>query len=261
MKFLDTKYKKRGALAALLFHIVLLVLFMLFGLTQPVPLPDDSMEIAMDFGFTEQGMGNIESPVVSENPTEVTETTQTQQEAQNSEASAQDIATQEEETIQVPDATSDKQTSDTKESQKEEKKEVSSNLLSALETFKNNPAGGGGGQGNSNTAGNVGNPDGNVGKGVIGGGMGWELAGRKLVKRPVKPSGFQEEGTVVVKIKVGKDGRIRHAQVDLLKSNTMSTRLHQLALKSAKTAVFDAKTSARVEEIGFITYKFQLSGR
>lgn len=257
MKLLKDKYKRRGAIAALLFHLLLLILFMLFGLTQPVPLPTDAMEIAMDFGFSETGMGDIESPVVSDNPTEVVEQATTQEISQQTESSAEEVAVQEESIVKVTNTSKSNSQSDVKEQKVEEEKKVSSQLASALQ----NPfANSGGGQGDGSTPGNVGDPDGKTGKGVLGGGMGWELAGRKIVKEPIKPKGFQEEGTVVVNIKVGKDGHVVDVKIDYDHTGTSSPVLHELALKSARTAVFDAVSTARIHEWGSITYKFRLSG-
>lgn len=258
MKFLNDKYKKRGAVAAIIFHAILFLLFLFFGLTQPVPLPDDSMEIAMDFGFTESGMGDVESMVVSENPTQETEQVSSEEISQQTEASAQEVATQEEESFETTETSNSSGESNSEEEQQEEERKLNSTLQSIV----NNPFAnsGGGGEGTGTTPGNTGNPDGKEGKGVLGGGMGWELAGRKIVKAPVKPKGFQEEGTVVVKIKVGKNGKVIDAKIDYQRTATSSPTLHQLALKSARTAMFDAVSTAKVHEWGSITYKFRLSG-
>ena len=88
-----------------------------------------------------------------------------------------------------------------------------------------------------------------------------DLADRKCVKKPFLPADFAEEGIVVVKIKVSRFGKVVSAKVDLDKSTTASETLHRLAIKQARTAVFEENFSAPIEQYGSITFNFQLSDR
>src|SRR5687768_7203139 len=56
--------RRTSAIITVVFHIVLIVLFLLFGLQQPDPLPEETgIEVAMaDFGTSLTGSGNIETP-------------------------------------------------------------------------------------------------------------------------------------------------------------------------------------------------------
>ena len=118
-----------------------------------------------------------------------------------------------------------------------------------------NPSGGS--EGNGETEGNAGSPDGEVGD-VNGRGSDWGLKGRGFIKRPKPLTGFQEEGIVYVKIKVNRAGQVVSAKVDFDRSTTSSPQLHALAMKSAKTAQFNASSRASVEQWGFIKFNFQL---
>ncbi|MDQ3101528.1 MAG: hypothetical protein M3R08_09080, partial [Bacteroidota bacterium] len=57
--------RRTGMIITILFHIGLIVLFLYIGLSQPDPLPEETVgiEIAMaDFGTSMTGSGNIETP-------------------------------------------------------------------------------------------------------------------------------------------------------------------------------------------------------
>lgn len=129
-----------------------------------------------------------------------------------------------------------------------------------------------GSQGIAGGAGNQGNPfgeegsknygQGGTGTGTSGSGKSngseWKLAGRSIkgeVPKPVYNS--QEQGTVVVRITVDKNGNVIDVFAPYQGSNTTNSALVQAAKDSAKKVKFDGISSG-VNQEGTITYKFVL---
>ena len=107
------------------------------------------------------------------------------------------------------------------------------------------------GSGDSQGAGQKGNP---VGHGTSGGGN-WSLAGRGLRGTLPQPSNdFRQEGKVVVQIRVNAAGQVISATV---KGGDVSDKqTQQLALEAARKAKF---TEGDHDQIGTITYIFKLN--
>lgn len=98
----------------------------------------------------------------------------------------------------------------------------------------------------------AGNP---IGEGVSNG-HSWSLAGRNLIGNLPKPNYEKgnQEGIVVVEIRVDANGRITH--MEIAQGTTISDEnLRQAALKAAEKARFSAGKSVA---IGKITYRFVL---
>ena len=81
----------------------------------------------------------------------------------------------------------------------------------------------------------------------------WSLDGRGLVGTLPKPANsFNQEGEVVVKISVDKDGNVTEAEVSGGNISDRATR--DLAVEAAKRAKFTSASS--IKQTGTITYKF-----
>ena len=107
------------------------------------------------------------------------------------------------------------------------------------------------GSGNSQGAGQKGNP---VGHGSEGGND-WSLAGRGLRGTLPKPSNtFNQEGKVIVEIRVNAAGNVINATVK--GGNVSDKQTQQLALEAARKAKF---TEGEHDQIGTITYIFKLN--
>ena len=90
-------------------------------------------------------------------------------------------------------------------------------------------------------------------------GDGFQLAGRSLVGSLPKPQyNIQEEGVVVVKIKVDRNGYVVGAEYSLKGSSTQDSRLISAAIKAAKQAKFNKDPKAPAFVYGTITYHFEL---
>ncbi len=252
MNVLEDSNKRNAVIGVVVFHVLMLLLFLFTGLRQPDPEPEDeTMFIAMDFGNTDEGSGDVESEVVSEQNTESEETATTTN--TTTEAETQEVAEQETESVAVN--TSD---SDQEEETQEEENQISSELQNALDLL-NNPSGGNSEGDSDNATGNQGNPNGDTGKGVLGGGDGdWSLANRLLLEPPRITDKTQEEGKVVLNIYVDRKGKVTRVTPNLSKSTTTNQELFDIAKKAAMRAKFNADSDAAIEQKGTMTFNFVL---
>ncbi|MBN2667985.1 MAG: energy transducer TonB [Bacteroidales bacterium] len=245
--------KQRSLIFTVAFHITVLLILFLFGFTTKLPLPEEE-GIAVDFGDTDTGSGIIE-PVQSNN----TEVTQPQVVEESN--MSQDY---EEAPIFEKPKKEKPKTEPVKEETKEE--HVEERVADANALYQNNSdnsnsstsegnAGGQGNQGNPN-----GNPDANNynGTGNGGSGIGFSLVGRnpQALPKPVYTS--NEQGIVVVKITVDREGKVISAIPGAKGSTTLDSQLLNAAKQAALNTKFNKKDSAPDKQIGTITYHFVL---
>lgn len=249
MELIQDRNKRTGLIGTILFHIILLLLFFLFGLETPVPIPEDR-GTTIEFGWSTTGSGETESTVQSpvQSPVEQPSPTPTPQPVTEA---VEESVTQEESEISAPT-----ETQETAEPTPEPEPTISDDLSQALESTWNTPAGGGS-QGNTDGDGNQGSPDGGPGKGVLGGGQGeWELAGRGFVSGySIKDT--KEEGVVVLDITVDRQGNVIAAKYSP-QSNTTSNYLINKAIHAAKQYKFSPSSNAAIEQRGKIRFIFEL---
>ena len=129
---------------------------------------------------------------------------------------------------------------------------------------KNNNANNSTGEGNTTYGGNQGQTNGSVdsnnhgvGHGLGSNGNSWSLKGRKNVELPKPDNSFQEEGKVVVEIRVNSYGQVISATPGKKGTTIQSLSLYRIAKEAALKAKFDAKPNAP-DQIGTITYVFVL---
>ena len=107
------------------------------------------------------------------------------------------------------------------------------------------------GSGESQGSGQRGNP---VGHGSVGGNS-WSLAGRGIKGTlPFPSNNFQQEGKVVVQIRVNAAGQVVNATIT--GGDVSDKQTQQLALEAARKAKF---TEGDHDQIGTITYIFKLN--
>jgi len=249
--------RKKAIVATIVFHALVLLLFLFFGLTQPDPLPEQEGAM-IELGWTDSGSGETESEVVEE-VQQVEEVTQTEQVQEVSEAVEEEVITQEESSVSTP--TEPVVETPVVEEPVIEDPKPSDALTNAMGSVFNNNTTDGGSDGDSeDTPGNQGNPDGAPdGHGVMGGsGNSWNLSGRGYEGGAVVTEKPREEGRVVLKIWVGRDGKVSRTSLDLRNSNTTSQHLVSLAKKAAMKAKFNSDPSSAVEQQGSMTFVFKL---
>jgi TonB family protein len=250
-----------GIAATIGVHLLLLLLLLMFFLRVQPPDPPLAEGMEIDFGMSVEGSGTDNKAL----PTAPNVSTQTQvNETKATPNQAEDIKTADNSDAAVYTKPVTKPVTETKQPQEEPKKPLINQ--GALFPGKTNT----GGQGNSNTAGNqgtlTGNPNGGgqggqgsnpLGSGPGGTGISIRLDGRTASSLPKPRYTEQEDGTVVVKITVDRNGNVIHATTDGVRGSTTTNKnLHNEAISAARKAKFDLKPDAPPEQIGYITYTF-----
>src|SRR5690606_37641665 len=243
MSFLNTRHKQKSfTLTTLLLSVLLLLLFYI-GLTYMDPPIEKG--ISINFGTMEFGTGDIQpkEPVRAEPTNVVSEPVQQPQEIQaqdepQDEAPVEELLTsdneesikleQEREAKRKADEASEREKAEAERIERE-KREAEEQTRQEQEAKKRNIDALIGGIGNSEgtttgsegddtVAGDKGNPDGDPyatsyygAPGTGGGSGGYGLSGRSLVDQGKVQQECNQEGTVVVRITVGRNGRVIEA--------------------------------------------------
>ncbi len=259
----EKKRKRIAIIATVVFHVLALIAFFIFGLEQPVPLPEEE-GASIEFGWDEVASGDavadispepVQEQVQAPTPPVEETVTETVEEVVTDEASDVAVPSQEESQPVVEETTPEEV-----EEEPEPEPQISDRLNNALDALSN-PSGGGS-QGPDDTGtGDKGNPDGTKGQGALGQGNGsWQLDGRSMLPGyGTKISTTREEGVVVLKIWVDRNGNVTKVQPDLKESNTTSQYLINLAKNDVlNNFKFNGDPSAMVEQRGKVRYVFQL---
>jgi len=258
----EKKRRVKAIIVTIGFHLAALIFFFLFGLTQPVPLPEDA-GASVEFGWEEDAGGpDIVSPTppVKETQTETQpETTPVEEDP------VEEVAQESESEIAVPKPQEEKPkpVQEEKEETKpkpEPKPTISNELSEALESL-NQTSTPGSGQGQTQGSGDQGSPDGDEGQGVLGGGSGsWQLDGRSMMPGyGTKIRDTKEEGIVVLNIWVDRNGKVTKVQPNLRESNTTSQYLINLAKNDVlNNFKFNGDPSAAISQRGKVRYVFRL---
>ncbi len=264
-KLWSDKNRRKGIIGTVLFHIVLLVLFLMFGLKYTEPKPEDG--IVINFGNSETGFGHQDDGApTTQTPTPAKPQTETQ------ETQAQDdnpIQTQD--AVEAPSVESQK-TSQTKkvdepEVKEPEKPKPSSELEKMLQNVKSSKTGG---EGDKKGAGDQGRADGDKkshnrvggGQGGNGGGGNYQLGGRMAMAKPLPEYNCTDEGRVVVKIYVDRNGKVTSAfPGDRIPNGAKTTTASKCLFNKAKAAAlkttWQADADAPSLQVGYIVYYFE----
>ena len=255
----EKKSKRKGIIGTILFHVLLLVAFLFMGLTYQDPPPAEE-GISINFGFTDEGLGEIE-PEDTEEIIDPVEEDIIEEQIESTE----EIVTQT--TIETPtvEKTEEKKKVVEKEQSKEEiieekKPEVNKKALypGKKENIKNS-------EGNKNGEGNQGaidgdpNADAYEGGGIGEDGTGDQLGGRKAEFKAKPIYNIQVEGKVVVAITVDRLGNVIYANPGAKGSTTLNKELLQRAKTAALKTKFEPKQSTPTNQQGKIIYYFQLN--
>ena len=237
-----TKQNRNKAIAVSItvtVHFIVIVLLFVLALTTPLPLPGEA-GVEVNLGMYNEGMGVQQQP----KPKPVVEAPKPQPQQPKEETVTQD--TEEAPAIEEP-----------KPKKKEEPKVNERALFKPVNTPVEEPSS----EGNTETPGDQGNPNGgqNInnyeGQGGAGGGPSYDLGGRNAKSLPRPSSDFNEEGTIVVDIWVDRDGRVQKAQIGK-GTNITTTQMRQEAINKALSSVFAPDKNAAELQKGTITYKF-----
>lgn len=235
--------KRAGVIFTIVFHILLLILFLYIGLQQPDPLPqEEGIELAFeDAGGLTGGGSPAQAETTPPPPVEaVTPVT------------PEPVATQEESDVAVPKAETPKPKPQPKppEPRKPDQR-----------ALFNPTTGGAPGTQPSTTPGN-GPPSSTPGDGGFGSlnGKGFEgrMAGRDLMRGPNISEKPTEGGKVALDIFVDRTGKVTHVAFNLDRSTTTSQVLFNLAKKAALQCTFSPKPDGPAEQKGDMTFIFVL---
>lgn len=272
MSLLDTEHKKKSMMITVILHLIMLLLLFYVGLTYLDPPLEQG--IAVNFGTTETGSGRIQpTEAIKSAPKETTPPPVTQPKTEIKE----DVVTQDNEEAPVIKKEEVKQVQKEEPVKKEPKKEKAvepdptpdKKTTDALSSLINGPKSDGtakGGEGNDNTPGDKGDPNGDpnaksyygTGKGLDGDGN-YLLGGRKALNKEKFVQDCNEAGIVVVSIEVDRNGKVTTATAGVRGTTNNSKCLLDPAKRAALATRFNSDEKAPAKQIGKIIYKFSLS--
>jgi periplasmic protein TonB len=260
MELLRDKNSRIGLFGTLLFHVLLLLLFLFNGLQTPNPIPIHSL--AISFGNSNDGMGEIQpqdlnaapktSPQVEEQVNQTVTPTPT---VTNTEAITQNTV----DAISINDKkTTVKKTEP--EPEKEPEKTVNQKALFPGKTNGQSS----GSQGETGKAGDQGDPGGDknskspVGN-YTGGGDKYELGLRKAKVKPKPKYECQETGIVIVEIRVDQSGKTIGVRAGIQGTTNPASCLVKRAEEAAWNTTWEADPNANETQVGKIIYNFLLN--
>lgn len=279
MKYFETKHEKDSARITTLIAVILLLLIFIIG--PKAMVPPEEYGVAVNFGTTNFGSGNIqpkepvrnqpkeviEEPKVQESqpqetaPVENTEKVLTEE---NAEEIAMKKKLEEEARIKAEAERKAREEAERLEREqrvREEKKKNLDNLIGGIGKTDGTETGG---EGDDNRAGDKGQLDGDpyapsyFGEpGSGGGGTGYGLNGRGRPEFSIVKPECDEEGRVVVEIHVNREGRVLRA-IPGKKHTTGDICLYEAAKKTALTHKWPANPDAPPTQIGFVKIDFSI---
>ena len=253
MEILQNKNSRSGLIGTILVHLLLLLMFLSFGMTYQDPPEPNEGSMMINFGTSDEGSGEVEAEEAASSPSgNVTP-------SENTSASSAEAQVLTQDNTEAPVInSSEKQTEETVQ----EVQSASQSLLDALNAANASSSSVDGNQGDSGNPGNQGDPDGNPnthGTSSAGNSIGYSLGGRGKVsfKKPKNPT--QKDGIVVVDIWVNKSGAVTKAKAGARGSTTTNPILQKQAEEAAFKAIFKSDTNAPFEQKGTMTFVFILN--
>ncbi len=279
---------RRGLIGTVIFHGILVALFLLLGFSPPDRPEEEG--ILINFGVTETGSGLIEpsrsaaapasSPAVAEPtpPQEAPEETLTQdfeesaavetrKEEVKPRKTPEQIAREKELERQRQEEQERLRQEELERQRKlEEQRKIDEIYSRTRQAFagKNPQSTTSTGEGEAGGEGNQGSTEGSVdSRSHTGGGLGdkgisFDLAGRTPQFLPKPEYKYQKEGRVVVEVTVDRIGNVTKAIPGVKGSTTLDEYLLSVARNAALKAQFDRKDDAPAFQKGTITYYFTL---
>jgi outer membrane biosynthesis protein TonB len=276
-RLLDTEHKRKSAVLTSLVMSLLVVSLFFFGMTYLDP--PEEFGIALNFGTSEVGMGNIQptEPLRAASQEIVKQEAVKEQVTQKAPKVAEEVLTQNtEDAIVIKKQLEAKKKADEvarKErarqeaiaKQQAEELEKRKKLDALIGGVSNSNGTATGGQGDDNTAGDKGkitgdpNANGYYGNGGSGGEGDYKLGNRKPISRPKPNYICDEEGLVVVSIEVNVYGKVIHATPGIKGSTNTAGCLLSQAKEAALKTTWQPDSNAPSKQIGVIKYRFSLS--
>lgn len=279
MKYFETKHEKDSAKLTTLITTILVLL--LFAMGAPYMDPPIEYGVAVNFGTTDFGKGDIQplKPIKSE-PQEINEPYQPEvskaEPTKASEAKEEVLTQENEEAIAIKKqkqaeanakAIADAKTkaeADRVAKEKQEQADKKRKLDALIGGVSKSEGTVTGGEGNDNKAGDKGQLDGNpyaasyFGSGGSGsGGVGYGLNGRGRPTRDIYKQDCNEYGMVVVEIEVDRSGKVISAKPGIKGSTNTAACLLEPARKIAFSHKWPEDSKAPIRQIGFVSVNFE----
>ncbi len=261
----DKSAQRRAALVTVLVQAVLLFVLFYFGFSTPLPLPGEE-GIAISFGEPQAGGKGVTLATPTPRPN------QAQPQVRRQEAPlTQDF--EEAPSIPVPKPKPQPKPKQAAEAPiappKSAEPQIDQAALFPGSTQSNGTKQQGSGTGANvgqqgdptasyTGAGGLGRGQGSKGSGLDAQGISYSLGARGALKLPLPNYPKQKGGKVVVKVWVNRDGRVVRAEAGQPGSTTFDNALLHVAQQAALQASFDTDSNAPEQQVGSITYIFQL---
>ena len=280
MKYLETKHERNSAKLTALIAIIILLLLFVVG-TKYMDPPEE-YGVAVNFGNTDFGKGNVQprQPVKSEpreieeppqpeaskaEPTKAAEAKEDLLTADNSEAIAikkQKDAEAKAKAVADAKAKAEADKIAKEQREQEEKRKKLDALIGGVSKSDGTTTGS---EGNDNKAGDKGQLDGDPyapsyfgGQGTGSGGVGYGLNGRGRASYDTLKQDCNESGMVIVKIIVNQSGKVIEAVPGVKGTTNTAQCLLEPAQKIALSHKWPADSNAPVKQIGFVKVNFKL---
>lgn len=286
----DEQNKKRGMMASVAFHVILVMLAILPLLTFPDPPPGQA-GILVNLGLPDEGQGSENAgpsePVTAEEVPEQPQEEVAPPPSEPKPSKPEPEPKKEVITTEDPSQVAIRKEQERKERERQEQLDQQRREQERLEQQRReqeakakaereakereaqelkNSIGGlfgdGGGKGETGKPGNQGDPGGDpnadrvtgisTGSGVVEG-----FGGRGAIRQDKPQDNSQEQGKVVVKACIDSDGNVISAEFTQAGSTATSSRLKQLAVSSAKRWKFAPGNVDK--QCGTITFNFRLN--
>ena len=280
MTFNENTNRNKARTWTIVIHVLLLLWFAFTGLKYQDPPPEEG--IAINFGYEETGKGdNSQAAAVTPPPPTPVETPVAAPVAQ------EEVITQDTEDAPVIEKPKEKTVEETPKEPVEEtpeekpivepdsdpqptaeqiEQQAQQDKLDRM--FNTNNKGTGTGEGETTGGGDQGDPNGDLnsqrrtGNGGIGGNGKWSLGNRKPINK-VEGEGCQESGTVVVGIRVDRDGNVIKATPGINVPEQNSKYTAPCLLEKARAAALKMKWSSAESDDpdiqrGYIILRFEL---
>ncbi len=281
MKYLETKHERNSARITALLMLILILLFFVMG--PPYLDPPTEYGVAVNFGTTDFGSGNVQplKPIKSEPEkiNKIPQETPTESKPEESVVDkVEDVATQEtEESIRLKKQKEaearakaeaervEREKREAEEKKKREQEEKKRKLDELMGGIGNSDGETTGSEGNDSQAGDKGQPDGDPyansyygDPGTGSGGVGYGLNGRGAPSREVFKQDCNESGLVVVRIEVDRNGSVTKAEPGVKGTTNNAACLLEPAKKIALSHKWRPDSKAPARQLGFVSVNFKL---
>lgn len=267
-KYWDDKERRKGIIGTLAFHLALVFLFLFLGLKYYDPPPSNG--IVINFGNSETGKGNQNDGAQQVTPARPK--SQPKQQIVESTQDAQDpIQTQDVTDAPPVNTQASQKVESTETTEVVEPEETKPDTRKLDDLFQTTTDSKEGGSGDKEGPGDQGKPEGDPsspnqtgGAGGNGGTGNYMLGGRKALSKPKPKYECDDEGRVVVKIYVDRNGKVTQAIPGAkipngAASTTTSKCLYDKAKAAAMKTTWQADRDAQSTQKGYIIYNFYKS--